>query len=537
VILLYQPYYRIMRARGVAPKSLLREALIWSVVLASVAAALHPFRGELDKAHISLILLLVVLGAGARGGRVLGVAIGVASFLVFDWFFLPPYGTLFVANPYDWLVLVAFLATSVVAAQLLHREQESARRALSHAANVDRLATLGAEALNAPRAETALAAVATVIRDSTDSESCAIYVVGDAGTFLGALSPPNPARSTHPPLVEWVAKEASAAAELEDGASRLARPGDPPRSLVHDSGPPLRGLFVPLTVRGETAGVLHLHAGRIASLDEDRWRFLDALAYYAALGADRVRVGAELERAEAVREANKLKDALIISVSHDLRTPLTTIKALAHELGSLGDDRSQVIEEQADRLNHYVANLLDLSRLNAGSMPVHIELNAVDDLIAAAVQETEGRFASRLLDVRLPADGAILAGRFDLALAVRALVNLLENAHKYSPAAARVILEARAEGQRLLISVADEGPGIPPKEAEQIFAPFYRATGQAPDASSAGLGLAIARRMAEAQGGAVTWAPRTPRGSVFTLALPIEDLTSATTAAGIFTKP
>ncbi len=336
-------------------------------MLAAATLVLLSIRSELDKAHVVMVLLLVVLGAGAKGGRALGIAIGVLSFLDFDWFFLPPYNTLRVANPFDWIVLVSFLITSVVAAQLLHQEQEATRRA----------------------------------------------------------------------------------------------------------------------------------------------------------------------------QADALKDALITSISHDLRTPLTTIKALAHQLGALGDERSQMIEEQADRLNRYVVDLLDLSRLDAGAMPVRIELNAVDDLLSAVVQETEAHLGGRALEVALSPHDSLLVGRFDLAHSVRVLANLIENANKYSPAGAPILVTARRADDTLRITVMDRGPGVPDSEIERIFTPFYRAGGAPSDAGSAGLGLSLARRMAELQGGSLTYSPREGGGSAFTLVLPAAELRDAEEArrvANTFTK-
>jgi two-component system sensor histidine kinase KdpD len=495
-------------------------------VLAATTAALIPFRAALDKAHITLVLLLVVLGAGAQGGRVLGVGIGAASFLVFDWFFLQPLHTLIIANPLDWLVLFAFLATSIVASQLLHREQESARIARARAHEVDRLATLGAEALAAARAEDALAAVASVIRASTGADACRVYIAGEHDVRLGAVSASTAGPADPwivPPLVAWVAKEGAPAAEAADGTSRLGRAGGPLREIATRSATRVRAIQIPLTVRGQTVGVLRVEGGGVDHLDDSQWRFLDALAYYAALGTERVRLAAAVAHAEALREADRLKDALLASVSHDLRTPLTTIKALAHELGALGDDRTQVIEAQADRLNRLVADLLDLSRLNAGAMPLHLELNAIDDLLSAAVQDAEARLNGRSLVTVFPGDGTLLAGRFDLVLSIRVLVNLVENAIKYSSAGSTIRLSARREGPVILVGVTDQGPGVPTGEEERIFTPFYRPPSERPDAGSAGLGLAIARRMAEWQGGAVTYAPTTD-GSTFTLSLPAADL-------------
>jgi two-component system sensor histidine kinase KdpD len=329
-------------------------------------------RPMLEKVHVALILLLVVLGASAAGGRALGLVTAAASFLVFDLFFLTPYNTLRVANPLDWLVLVAFLATSIVAAQLLYRAQEEARSARERAAEIDRLAT----------------------------------------------------------------------------------------------------------------------------------------------------------HAAALSEADRLKDALLASVSHDLRTPLTTIKAMAHDLRSLGDERSEIIEQEADRLNRFVADLLDLSRLSAGALPLHVELNAVDDLLGALVQRVEPSLGPKRLQVTLPPGDALLVGRFDFVQALRALANLVENAGKYDRSDAPIEVTAVRDGSEIAVSVADRGPGVPSEAVARLFEPFRLPNGGPPDAGRrAGLGLSIARRVAEAQGGRVTYAPRPGGGSTFTLYLPAaEDL-------------
>lgn len=505
------------------PARRIRDAGLWLAVLAAATAAMVPFRADLDKAHIALVLLLVVLGAGAQGGRMLGVGVGAASFVVFDWFFLTPLHTLGIANPLDWLVLIAFLVTSIVAAQLLHREQEAARLADARAAEVDRLAALGAEALAAARAEDALSAVAAMIRSSTGTAVCEIYVASDDGIRLRSANPERETSTSPPTLVARVASEAVPAAETSDGGSRFSLGSTSVRDIVRTPDLEVRAIVLPLVVRSETVGVLRLEGASIAEFDDSQWRFLDALAHYAALGAERVRVAADLAHIEALREADRLKDALLASVSHDLRTPLTTIKGLAHELVALGDERSQIIEEQADRLNRVVADLLDLSRLSAGAMPLHVELNAVDDLLTAVVQDTERRLDGRTLVTGLPVDGEMLVGRFDLSLSIRVLVNLVENAVKYSAPETIIRLTAERRDGVLVLSVSDTGPGVPAGEDERIFTPFYRPRGERPDAGSAGLGLAIARRVAEAQDGTVTYA-RKPDGSRFTLTLPAAEL-------------
>jgi two-component system, OmpR family, sensor histidine kinase KdpD len=330
----------------------------WIIAFASLAGAaliLFLFRSALDEAHIALVFLLVVLASSASGGRVLGVAIALAAFLLFDWFFLPPYNTLLVQNPLDWVVLVAFLITSFVAAELLYR------------------------------------------------------------------------------------------------------------------------------ARAERAAV---------------------------------------ERAEALREADKLKDALLASLSHDLRTPLTTIKGLAHELQPLGDERTLIIEEQADRLNRLVTDLLDVARLDGGALPLDIQVNAADDLLGAVVQHVAGRPDRNRLKVALDDPSSLSLGRFDFVHSLRILANLVDNALKYAPVDTPVDVTGGLDNGEIVFRVADHGRGIPSEERERIFTPFYRPAGRSADFGSAGLGLSIARRLAEAQSGTLRYSDRQGGGAVFELRLP-----------------
>jgi len=334
------------------------RGLSWGLSFASLAVAagiLFAFRDDLDKAHVSLVFLLVVLASSASGGRVLGAAIAVVAFLIFDWFFLPPYNTLLLRNPLDWVVLVAFLITSFVAAELLYR------------------------------------------------------------------------------------------------------------------------------ARAERAAV---------------------------------------ERAEALREADKLKDALLASLSHDLRTPLTTIKGLAHELQPLGDERTLIIEEQADRLNRLVTDLLDVARLDGGALPLDIQVNAADDLLGAVVQHVSGRSDRNRLKVALDDPSSLSLGRFDFVHSLRILANLVDNALKYAPVDTPVDVTGGLDNGEIVFRVADRGAGIPETERDRLFTPFYRPAGRVPDAGSAGLGLSIARRLAEVQDGTLEYSDRNGGGAVFELRLP-----------------
>jgi two-component system sensor histidine kinase KdpD len=485
--------------------------LAWLGALGALAAAMVPLRASLDKTHITLAFLLLVLLASATAGKRIGLAVALGAFLLFNFLFLPPFYRLTLENPLDWLVLAAFLVTAFVAAQLLDQAQRKADEARDRGDEVARLAALGAEALNAPRADLALTGVADVIRETLPVERCVVHATQ--------------AERAGDDLVAAVLQRGVAFSELPDGTSRAmrAQTGQTGEWWIGAPGRVTR-LLLPLRVRGTTVGALELAEARGFELNPSQQRMLDAMTFYAALGVERSRMEAEVRHIAALEEADRLKDILIASVSHDLRTPLTTIKALAHGMQSHADERAEIIEQEADRLNRLVSDLLDLSRLSTGSLKLTIEAIPVDDLISAAVQRVEGALGERRLDVSLGDAGSLLVGRFDLAHSVRILVNLIENAVKYAPTDTPIEVDVTRRDQWIEVTVSDRGPGVAPDEAERIFQPLYRPANAPPDRGSAGLGLALARQFAEAQGGALAYAPRAGGGSVFTLRLPAVDL-------------
>jgi two-component system sensor histidine kinase KdpD len=355
-------------------------AFVWTAVLVAVTLVMHATRGDADQAHVVLAYLLVVLGGSMSGGRGLGLALACAAFLLIDFFFQLPYDTLTVGKPLDWVILLSFLVTAIVATQLLALARSEAAEARRRA---DEVATLSAE---------------------------------------------------------------------------------------------------------------------------------------------RERLMTEAEHARALREADRLKDIVLASLSHDLRTPLTTIKALAQDSALRGDENAAVIEEQADRLSRFVGDLLDLSRLKGAAFPVTPEVNTAEDLLGAATRQVAGLLNGRTLATDVDTSQPALVGRFDFVQALRILNNLIENALRYSPPESRVDVSVRREEDRIAFAVADRGPGIAPEERERIFEPFFRSATSAPDAGRAGLGLSIARRLAEIQGGSLDHEPRPGGGSVFTLRLPAIDV-------------
>jgi len=504
---------------GTRARTGLTDWLVWFLVLALATIGMLTVRTHLDKAHVALIFLLVILGASGAGGRLLGLSVVAVSFVLFNFFFLPPYSTLVISNPLDWLVLVTFLATSIVAAQLLHRARNEAQEARERTAEVDRLAALGAETLNAPDARDGLRQIVEVIRSTLAVDECDVFErdgvlarPAASSRLPGASGPMTSVQAGAGSLVGWILQSGSRAEELADGTVRLS--GD----LEQATG--VHALALPLLVRGATVGVLRVAS--VAGLRQapDWRRLLDALAFYAALGVERVRLTTLAEQAEAERRLEALRSALLTSVSHDLRTPLTTIKGLAHEIQHGGStDSASVIEMEVDRLNALIGDMLDLSRIQAGAVRPALVVDTADDLVGAALHGASSVLRGHEVEIDAPID-ELLSGRFAFTESLRVLVNLLENAAKYSPAGSTIIVRVRRDAAWLSISVLDRGPGVPVGERDRIFEPFYRPTGTPSDVGGTGLGLSIARGLAEAQGGYLRFESRDGGGSCFVLELP-----------------
>jgi two-component system sensor histidine kinase KdpD len=266
-------------------------------------------------------------------------------------------------------------------------------------------------------------------------------------------------------------------------------------------------------------------AGPTGSLTPEQWRLLEAFASLTAQALTRIDLTHEARQAQLLRESEKLQAALLNSISHDLRTPLASITGA---LSSLRDDAAYLDEtarallvntawEQADRLDDFVGNLLDMTRLEAGVRKIQPELCDVQDLVGVALERLENRLEERELVLEVP--GILPPVPMDLPLMAQALVNLLDNALKYSPSDRPITVKAEATGSELWLTVIDEGPGIPEEDATRIFDKFYRVQ-RSTEVTGIGLGLPISKGIVEAHGGRIWAANQAGGGVAFTIVLP-----------------
>ena len=288
--------------------------------------------------------------------------------------------------------------------------------------------------------------------------------------------------------------------------------------------------YLPLRTAQGTVGVLGLQFETPeAALSPDQRRLLEALAGQAAVAIERTRLVREMEQARLLTETERLRDALLSTISHDLRTPLVSIIGAVSSLLTYGatydeDARRELlltVQEEAERLNRFVGNLLDTMRLESGALELNRDWAEIGDVIGTALSRLSRSLGQHQLVVEV--DPGLPMLRLDFVLAEHVLVNLLENAATYSPPQTTIRVRARREGPSVTVKVADEGIGIPPSERERIFDKFYRVQRGDRQGAGTGLGLSICRGIVEAHGGHITARSRAHgRGAVFTVTFPLE---------------
>jgi two-component system, OmpR family, sensor histidine kinase KdpD len=287
-------------------------------------------------------------------------------------------------------------------------------------------------------------------------------------------------------------------------------------------------LYLPLRTGRGVVGVMALrNRAANATLSSDQRRLLDTLLDQAALAIERITLAQDVDRARLAAETNRLRSALLTSISHDLRTPLASILGAATSLKTQPEDLDEAgkremistIQDEAERLNRFIGNLLDMTRIESGAIVAGTSMADLSEIVGSALERTARILAEHRVELRLPADLPML--KLDVVLFEQVLVNLLDNAAKYAPRGSVIRLQARTDAGFVLFEVLDEGDGIPAAELERVFDKFYRVHAADRRRAGTGLGLAICRGFVEALGGRILAGNRTDRtGAVFTITLP-----------------
>ena len=465
-----------------------------AAALASVACAVlvgEALTTLLRLPNLSMIFLTAVLFSGVRYGTRAAVIASFASFVAYNFFFIPPLYTFSVAQPQELFALLIFLAVAVLTGSLTGRVRDQRESVISNAEIMRSLYDYSRKLSGASSADDVLWAAAAHLHATFGGRIVLLLAEGDDLQI----------RAAWPPDAQLDAAAMTAA--------RWAQQKNEPAGWGTGTLPSVEYQFRPLVAARGPIAVCgfepHLPEQPISAEDE---RASTAILDQTAIALDRAMLAREAVKAAAMQENEKVRDALLASLSHDLRTPLSAIAGAATSLRSLGDKMSPAerlellgsIEEETARLSRFVANLLDMSRIEAGNLKVKRDLVDVADVVQGAAERSRKAFPKQPVRINLAPDLPFV--RADDKLLEQVLFNLLDNAHKYAGDSGATI-HGRKEGDEVVLSVTDEGSGVKPADLERIFEKFYRggrADGRRP---GTGLGLSICRGLIEAMGGTI----------------------------------
>ena len=464
--------------------------------------------------NLSMIFLIAVLFCAARYGARAAVLAGVLSFLAYDFFFIAPLYEFTISEPHEFFALVIFLIVAILVSWLAGRARDQERLARDSVRATQSLFELSRKLSGAVALGDILEA-ATVYAQKTLGARCVVMLLPEDGDL--ALS------SAWPPL--------DALDAGETGAARWAFEKSEAAGWKTGTLPNVRFQFRPLMTSRGIVGVCGFEpSDPVAPLSPTVEHALNLILEQAAIAIDRAILVKASVRTVALEENEALRTTLLASLSHDLRTPLATITGAVTTLRKFGDamateqraDLLASIEEESARLTRFIANLLDMSRIEAGALRPNSDYVDVAEIVRASVERAAKAFPSQSFTTSLARELPFMRG--DSNLLEQVLFNLLDNAQKYG-GGGRVSVHARRDGGSVMISVTDEGPGVKPADIERIFEKFYR--GGRPDGRKAGtgLGLSISRGLVEAMGGRI-WAESPAarrRGTRVVIAMPVAE--------------
>jgi two-component system sensor histidine kinase KdpD len=494
------------------------ESMGWVAAATLLGEIIDPF---ISPANLVMLYLLAVVIAALRLGRGPSIAAAMLSVVAFNFFFVPPRYTFQVANPQYLITFASLLVVGLAISTLASQTREQAEAARRREAQTVTLYALSQDLAAAVGLEEIMQAVITHIGQTFDREVAVFLPEGERLVARG-VSPGFAPDEDKYAVATWTFRQGQPAGRGTDTLSAAdAR-------------------YLPLKTARGVVGVLGLKLANPEqqSTPEQR-RLMEAFANQTALAIERAQLAETARQAELLQQTEKLQTALFNSISHDLRTPLASITG---SLSSLLEDNAvldpatqrellKTAHEEANRLNGLVGNLLDMSRLEAGALKVSRQPSDIQDVIGAALQRLDSLLAGRPVRVDLPPD--LPLAPLDFVLVVQALVNVLDNAIKYSSPGSPIDIRTQVNAEAVEIQIADCGPGVPPDDLSRIFDKFYRGPhsldtpsdrqkkGDVPPGT--GLGLSISSGIIEAHGGRI-WAENRPGGgTVIKLTLPLAE--------------
>jgi two-component system sensor histidine kinase KdpD len=477
-------------------KNNLQRAVIRYVVVVGAVFLITIFFRRIhvnNPTTVALTFLLTVLIVSTVWGLRVSVFMAVVATLAFNYYFLPPIGTFTIADPQNWVALFAFLVTAVIASQLSARARREALNANERRHDVERLYSFSQKLLTSDNVVELLNLLPRYIVDAFGVKAAAISLPDRGDVY----------RST-PDIGSLDAHD------LQLVCSRGEPRIDSQKQLA----------FVPLRMGLRTVGSLGVSGSRLSP------QTLDAMSSLIAIAIERVRAVENLSRTEAARESEQLRSVLLDSVTHEFRTPLTAIKASVTSLLSgseLAPEQKRelltVINEESDRLNRLVGEAAEMAQLDANKVELELGPHSIREALDAAIEGSRNILGTHPIEIRLPGD--LPKVRMDEARIKEVLMQLLENAAKYSPADAPIQITGEVRNRQLMTSVSDRGAGIDDFEQALIFDKFYRGRNQRMTVQGTGMGLAIAKAIIEAHHGTIGVTSQLGHGSVFYFTLPV----------------
>jgi two-component system, OmpR family, sensor histidine kinase KdpD len=495
----------LLSRRGLGPEL----AVAFASVAVAVAVA-EALSAVLPLPSLSMIFLTAVLFSAVRFGTRAAVFASLASFAAYNFFFIEPIYTFTVAQPQELFALLIFLAVAVLTGSSTGRIRDQRETVIRNAELTQSLYDYSRKLSGASRADDVLWAAAAHLHEAFGGRIVLLVSEEDELQIRAAWPPDAQLDATALGAAHWAQQKKEPAGWGTGTLPRVAyqfRPLVAARGTIAVCGFEPHSVDEPITAEDERA--------------------LTAILDLTAIALDRALLAREAVNAATMQENEKVRDALLDSLSHDLRTPLSSIAGAATSLRVLGDKMNPAerlellssIEEETARLARFVANLIDMSRIEAGGLKVNRDLVSIVDVVQGAVERSRKAFPAQSVRASLAPDLPFVRG--DDKLLEQVLFNLLDNAHKYAGGAGATI-HARQEGGEVVLSVTDEGPGIKPSELERVFEKFYRAGRPDGRKAGTGLGLSISRRLVEAMGGTIV--AQSPavrrRGTRFVIRLP-----------------